>query len=248
MASYPDVGLPLPPFNGNSWRRVRAVLTRAREHGITLSAKKFVFGAESVDFCGYQVSEDGWVVDDAKVSAIADFPMPPNRTDLRSFMCLVNQVSEFTPKLAELIAPLRGILKTSNELTSRRSRPSVSKVISQPRSLGGRRPVDRAAGAALRLIDLTPELTIFFFFCLLRSNDRTKTGVCLLSFLLRSLRLTKIVLKPKKKGHASALPASVAGSSCLSSSKVKNKDRWTTNGIDRTVSVEHTERPSSLLN
>ena len=47
---------------------------------------------------------------------------------------------------------------------TRRSRPSVSKVISQPRSLGRRRPVDRAAGAALRLIDLTPQLTMFFFF------------------------------------------------------------------------------------
>ena len=90
----------------------------------------------------------------------------------------------------------------------------------------------------------TPELlTMTFFFCFLRS-DRTKTGVCLLFFLLRSLRLTKTVLKPKK-GHASALPASVAGSSYLSSSKVKNKDRWTTNGIDRTVSVEQTERASS---
>ena len=43
----------------------------------------------------------------------------------------------------------------SLEFHSRRSRPSVSKVISQPRSLGGRRPVDRATGAALRLIDLT---------------------------------------------------------------------------------------------
>ena len=82
-----------------------AVLTRAREHGITLSAKKFVFGAESVYFCGYQVSEDCWVVDDAKVSAIADFPVPANRTDLRSFMGLVSQVSEFTPKLAELTEP-----------------------------------------------------------------------------------------------------------------------------------------------
>ena len=84
-----------------------------------------------------------------------------------------------------------------------------------------------------------------FFFCFLRSNDRTKTGVCLLSFLLQSLRLTKTVLKTKRKGLASALPASVAGSSYLSSSKVKNKDHWTTNGIDRTVSVEQTERPSS---
>ena len=140
------------------------------------------------------------------------------------------------------MVPVLSVAKT------RRSRPSVSKVISQPRPLGGRRPVDRTAGAALRLIDLTPVRVYSrathddFFFCFLRSNDRTETGVCFLSFLLRSLRLTKTVLKqPKKKGHASALPASVAGSSYLSSSK----DRWTTNGIDRTVSVEQTERASS---
>ena len=41
---------------------------------------------------------------------------------------------------------------------------------SQPRSLGGRRPVDRAAGAALRLIDIllmyacTPKLLTMTFF------------------------------------------------------------------------------------
>ena len=81
----------------------------------------------------------------------------------------------------------------------------------------------------------------WLFFLLSSIQDRTKTGVCLLSFL-RLLRLTKTVLKLKKKGLASALSASVAGSSYLSSSKVKNKDRWTTNGIDRTVSVEQTER------
>ena len=45
-----------------------------------------------------------------------------------------------------------------------------------------------------------------FFFCFLRSNDRTKTGVCFLSFLLRSLRLTKTVLKPKKAMQALFLP------------------------------------------
>ena len=44
---------------------------------------------------------------------------------------------------------------------SRRSRPSVSKVISQPRSLGCQHPVDRAAGAALRLIDLTHHVRVY---------------------------------------------------------------------------------------
>ena len=96
------------------------------------------------------------------------------------------------------------VLGRAAESPTRRFRPSVSKIISQPRTLGGRRPVDRASGAALRLIDLT-HVRVYsranddFFFCFLRSNDGTKTGVCLLSVLFRSLRLTKTVLKPKQR-------------------------------------------------
>ncbi|XP_065190755.1 uncharacterized protein LOC135821686 [Sycon ciliatum] len=94
---------------------VRAVLQRARDHGITLSAKKFTFAASTVEFCGFTVSSDGYTVDPAKTSAIQNFSTPSNRTDLRSFLGLVNQCSVFTPRLAELAAPLRPLLKTSNE-------------------------------------------------------------------------------------------------------------------------------------
>ena len=48
----------------------------------------------------------------------------------------------------------------------------------------------------------------WLFFCFLRCNDRTKTGVCLLSFLRRSLRLTKTVLKPKKRAMQALFPLS----------------------------------------
>ena len=51
-----------------------------------------------------------WVIDGTTVLGIADFT---NQTDLCSFMGLVNQVSEFTPKHAKLTAPLRSLLKTS---------------------------------------------------------------------------------------------------------------------------------------
>ena len=44
-------------------------------------------------------------------------PYPCKSADRRSLMGLVNQVSEFTPKLAEQTAPLRGLVKTSNEFT-----------------------------------------------------------------------------------------------------------------------------------
>ena len=97
------------------YARVRAILVRARENSITLSAKKFIFGVHEVEFCGFSISADSYVVDPAKVSAIQDFPLPSNRTDLRSFFGLVNQCGEFTPRLAEVSAPLRPLLKTSCE-------------------------------------------------------------------------------------------------------------------------------------
>ena len=134
---------------------------------------------------------------------------------------------------------------------SQRSRPSVSKVISQPRSLGGRRPVDRAAGAAVRLIDLT-HVCVYsrathddFFSAFFDPIGRRLAFACFPLFF-DHFGWQKL-FSNQKKGHASGIPASVAGSSYtyLSSPKVKNKDRWTTNGIDRTVSVEQTERPSS---
>ena len=144
----------------------------------------------------------------------------------------------------------RGVKGKMTLTVARRSRPSGSKVISQPQSLGGRRPVDRAAGTAQRSINLTHVRVYsratqndFFLLSSIQRSDEDWRSLAFIS--LRSLRLTKIVLKPKNKGHASALPASVAGSSYLSSSKVKNKDRWTTNGILRAVSIEQTERASS---
>ena len=94
---------------------VRDVLQRAREHAITLSAKKFVFGVSQIEFCGFTVLASGYTVDPTKTSAIQEFAIPSNRTDLRSFLGLVNQCGEFSSRLAEHAAPLRPLLKTSND-------------------------------------------------------------------------------------------------------------------------------------
>ncbi len=83
-------------------QRVRQVLQRCREAGISLSLKKFEFAQNEVDFCGYKVSGSGWRVDNEKVDAIRKFPVPKNRTDLRSFFGLVQQFSDFSSKIAEL--------------------------------------------------------------------------------------------------------------------------------------------------
>ena len=94
---------------------VRDVLLRAREHGITFNPAKFVFAASEVSYCGYVLNSDGYTVDARMTSAIRDFQMPQNLTDLRSFFGLVNQCNDFTPQIAKLSKPLRPLLKTSNQ-------------------------------------------------------------------------------------------------------------------------------------
>ena len=100
-----DVGLVHDTDLSAHYTHVRDALLRAREHGITFSAKKFQFGAPDVLYCGYRINADGYTVDKDKIAAISDFPVPVNRTDVRSFFGLVNQCSDFSPRIAELSDP-----------------------------------------------------------------------------------------------------------------------------------------------
>ena len=80
------------------------------EHGITLHPGKFVFGAPSASYCGFKVSADGYRVDDHLVKALSSFPVPTNRTDIRSFCGLVQQFQAFSPHLTEMLSPIRSLL------------------------------------------------------------------------------------------------------------------------------------------
>ena len=93
---------------------VRNLLLRCREHGITLNAKKAVFGQPEVKYVGFNVGAGGVKPDEKKLHAIRDFPAPTNITELRSFMGLANQLSIFTNELAEAAEPLRDLLKKKN--------------------------------------------------------------------------------------------------------------------------------------
>ena len=91
------------------------MLTCARENGVTLSASKFIFAKPEVNYYGFNLNRQGRTVDDQKTAAIQQFPVPTNRTDLRSLMGMINQCGEFIPNLAAATAPLRGLLKTSDD-------------------------------------------------------------------------------------------------------------------------------------
>ena len=95
--------------------RVRQVFGRCAEHGITLNRKKFVFAVPEVSFCGFKVSTSGYTPDDHLVAALQNFPVPTNRTDVRSFCGLVQQFESFTRRLTELLSPIRALLSPKLE-------------------------------------------------------------------------------------------------------------------------------------
>ena len=74
-----------------------------------MSNTKYQVGSQ-VKFAGYIISDEGTRPDPEKVAAINQFPEPDNLTDLRSFLGLANQFSDFGPDLRHAMEPLKGLL------------------------------------------------------------------------------------------------------------------------------------------
>ncbi|KAK3796221.1 hypothetical protein RRG08_006791 [Elysia crispata] len=90
--------------------RVRAVLQRLRESGLTLN-EKCEFLSSSMTFLGHVIDEKGIRADTSKVEGIVNFPEPSIVIELQRFLGMINQLSKFTPELASLSEPLRQLLK-----------------------------------------------------------------------------------------------------------------------------------------
>ena len=65
--------------------RLRTVLNRCRELGVTVSQSKFHIG-ESVNFVGYKISADGIRSSDKNLESIRNFPIPTCVKDVRAFL------------------------------------------------------------------------------------------------------------------------------------------------------------------
>ena len=79
-------------------------------HGITLNPEKFVFGADTVPFAGFEITRDSIRPARRYLDAIHNFPTPSSITDVRSWFGLVNQVS-YAFATADHMLPFRQLLK-----------------------------------------------------------------------------------------------------------------------------------------
>ncbi len=95
--------------------RLREVLQRLQDAGVTLNAEKCVFAQNKVKFLGHVIDETGIKPDPDKVFAIQKVPPPGNVGDVRRFLGMANQMSKFAPNLADITQPLRELLVKGNQ-------------------------------------------------------------------------------------------------------------------------------------
>ena len=94
--------------------RLRQVLQRLNDLGMTLNAEKCMFSQSRVKFLGHIVDSQGIRPDPDKKEAINRFTTPTSVTEVRRFLGMVNQLSKFSPNLSETTRPLRELLVKEN--------------------------------------------------------------------------------------------------------------------------------------
>ena len=77
----------------DSFTQAVDLLDLCRHHGIILHKDKFVFGANTAEFAGSEITPDSVHPYEKYLDAICNFPTPANLMDMRSWFGLINQVS-----------------------------------------------------------------------------------------------------------------------------------------------------------
>ncbi|KAL1268833.1 hypothetical protein QQF64_034196 [Cirrhinus molitorella] len=98
-------------------KNLRAMLQRTRERGVRLNPEKSTICVPEVSYFGHRLTHDGIKPDQKKIKATKEMEPPQNKSELETILGMINYLSRFAPRLAEINASLRHMLKQGNEFT-----------------------------------------------------------------------------------------------------------------------------------
>lgn len=115
LSDYATAYLDDIAIRSNTWeehcQHVQTVFQHLDQAGLTLNAKKCVFGGAKVKYLGHEVGSGEVTPIRTKVEAIAELPIPTTKTEVRSFLGSVGFYRKFIPHYSEVAAPLTDLLK-----------------------------------------------------------------------------------------------------------------------------------------
>ncbi len=92
-------------------QHVAEVLQRLRENNLFLKAEKCSFHQSSVKFLGYHIDQYGIKMDEGKVTAIRNWPIPTSIKELQRFLGFANFYRRFIQNYSSIASPLTDLLK-----------------------------------------------------------------------------------------------------------------------------------------
>ncbi|XP_053681614.1 uncharacterized protein K02A2.6-like [Sabethes cyaneus] len=89
------------------------LLCRLEEKNVKLNKSKMKLCKRSIKFYGHVLTDQGLKPDEAKVSAIRDFPRPMSRKEVHRFVGMVTYLGRFIKNLSDNLANLRKLISES---------------------------------------------------------------------------------------------------------------------------------------
>ena len=87
-------------------QRTHRILTRLREHGLSLKISKCSFDTPTMEYLGMIIGQGYVRMDPTKLSAIKDWQPPSSVKGVRSFLGFANFYRKFIPNFSNVVAPI----------------------------------------------------------------------------------------------------------------------------------------------
>ena len=97
--------------SNNHFKVLKQVFDRLTKHNVKLNGEKCQFFQSEVKYMGYKLNSQGVSPLESKLGAIKNALRPTNRTELKSFLGMVNYYSRFLPDLSTILSPLYNLTK-----------------------------------------------------------------------------------------------------------------------------------------
>ena len=95
--------------------RLRKVLLRLQEAGLTLKPSKCQFAKREVQYLGHIVNAAGVKPNPAKTDAVASYPAPTTVKELRQFLGLANYYRRFVKNYSQIAEPLHQLIRKTSK-------------------------------------------------------------------------------------------------------------------------------------
>ncbi len=86
---------------------------RLEKASLTLNLAKCDFGQATITYLGREVGQGQVRPIEAKVSAIAEFPVPTSRKELRRFLGMAGYYRNFCKNFSTVVSPLTSLISPS---------------------------------------------------------------------------------------------------------------------------------------